>query len=586
MTTQNLKPCLTLAEFLESLYYPERVAIDTETLDMKKYDVRDGTGWAIGISAAYYIPGYGIVSNYFPFRHGDGEDLDLDVLDELKKWFTQFKGTIYFHNAKFDLESLKTLGINYTGRFKCTMLMAHLINENYPFSKSLDACTQHYLNDAGKKRSEEFEAWIKYFGWPDPNGKMMPTSMMAEYAAYDADLTLRLGEHLESFFKGLNDYWTVQKEPFVRLIAQMERNGVKVDTELCKRQIVIGEYQMGEILEILGYDNLGPIALSDLLFKRLKLPVVKQTKTGAPCFDKEAMGIYDQILERSDNETAQHVLSYRGWQKSVSSNYRPYLELLSPDGRLRPNYKLHGTKTGRLSCERPNLQQIPRVSDKPWNGQMKAAFVPDSGFELWEYDFAQLELRLATAYAGEIALIEAFEAGRDVFIEMSEQIGMPRHDTKTLVYTIQYGGGVKRLTHVFGISPDRAAEIRDNFYNTYPGFRRISNLAANRVKAGKPIKVWSGRYRHFQFGKDEAHKAFNSAIQGGAADIMERAMLRVTPLVSDECRMLLQIHDSIVVEIRSDRVEYYVPLIKQAMEAVPEPFGVKFAVDAKKWGSK
>lgn len=136
------------------------------------------------------------------------------------------------------------------------------------------------------------------------------------------------------------------------------------------------------------------------MIDELKLPVVKRSpKTGAPSFDKEAMTIYDEMLEHRDNPTANLIKQYRGWQKSVTSNYLPYVELLSLDGRLRPNYKLHGTKTGRMSCEKPNLQQIPRVSNKPWNGKMKAAFIPEDDFELWEFDYSQLELRLGTAYA-------------------------------------------------------------------------------------------------------------------------------------------------------------------------------------------
>jgi DNA polymerase I-like protein with 3'-5' exonuclease and polymerase domains len=107
---------------------------------------------------------------------------------------------------------------------------------------------------------------------------------------------------------------------------------------------------------------------------------------------------YDEILSHSDDKRAQLVLEFRGWQKAVSSLYKPATELVSIDGRIRPNFKAHGTKTGRLSCESPNLQQIPRSGTKPWNGDAKQTFIPELGFKLVEFDYSQLEFRLAAAY--------------------------------------------------------------------------------------------------------------------------------------------------------------------------------------------
>jgi len=321
----------------------------------------------------------------------------------------------------------------------------------------------------------------------------------------------------------------------------------------------------------------------------LGLPeILKKRKDGRETrtFDKNAMELYEQILERSDNSTAKLILAYRGWQKAVSSNYGPYLELLSPDGRLRPHYRHERTVTGRMSCEKPNLQQIPRVSDHPWNGELKGCFIPREGYTLYEADYSQLELRLATAYGNEETLKKVFEDGRDIFTEMSQGLGMSRQDTKTLTYSMQYGGGVTRIHNVFGVSKDRAADIRDNFFRTYPGFKKISNLAQVKAHKNRQVQLWSGRYRHFQFPKEEAHKAFNAVIQGGAADVMERSMLRVESAVDneEECRMLLQVHDSIVFEVKKGCEDQYLPEIRHQMTSVEPDFGVKFAVDIHEWG--
>lgn len=564
------------------------ITIDTET---NGQDLRDGRGYLYGLSIAGNIPGVGRKSTYIPIAHpadleGYTGNIDRVDFERLKTAIENYKGWIVFHNAKFDLESLLSIGINYKGKFICTMIATHMINENLPYSRGLEACVNYFLKKPGKKESPMFKGFLRLYGWAG-----MLSYIIFEYGAGDAEITDELWEHLKpKFEEEIPAAVWEHKQKFHNVIRTMERRGVRVDTELCKRMTVHGENAMEDIVELLGGRNPGsPKVLKELLIDELKLPVVKRSKkTGAPSFDKEAMEIYEQILERrgSENPIAEYILAYRGWQKSVSSNYKPYVSLLSPDGRLRCNYRLDGTKTGRMSCANPNLQQIPRSGEKPWNGIMKKAFIPRDGYTLWEADYSQLELRLATAYADEQGLKQVFAEGRDVFTEMSIDLQMARHDTKTLTYTIQYGGGVTRISHVFGVSPERAAEIRENFYQQYPGFRAKSDVASYKARRNRKVRLWSGRSRHFLYPADEAHKAFNSIIQGGAADIVERTMVRLYEEVDDEekCRMLLQVHDSVVFEVKNGEEEKYIPLIKKTMEEIPEPFGVKFAVDVHKWG--
>lgn len=559
------------------------IVIDTET---NADDIRDGRGYAVGVSLASRLPGVGICAAYLPFRHGIGPNYGREELFKLKQKIESYTGYLVFHNAKFDLVSLQTLGINYTGKFYCSMQIAHLLNEELPYDKSLNSCVRHYVPGLeGKKDDATFKGFVKMYGYGG-----MPSEAMRAYAEWDAVITYRLIEVLlvALDIENLNDYWEI-KQKFYAVIIAMESRGVTVDTDLCRRMINHGEIAMDEIVELLGGLNPGSNKdLQILLLERLGLPVVKRSKkTGAPSFDKTAMEEYELMLELRDDDTARYILEYRGWQKSVSSNYRPYVELLSLDGRLRPNYKLHGTKTGRMSCEKPNLQQIPRVSSKAWNGEMKNAFLPQKGYSLYEADYGQLELRLAAAYAKEEGLKRVFAEGRDVFTEMSKQLGMARHDAKTLTYTIQYGGGINRISTVFGFSSSRAQQVRNNFYNTYPGFRAVGNNAKRKVESKGSVRLWSERSRHFLYPKDESHKAFNAVIQGGSADIVERTMVRLFEQVdnSDECRMLLQVHDSIVFEIKDELVSTYLPKIQACMEAVEPDFGVRFAVDVHKWGS-
>ena len=358
-----------------------------------------------------------------------------------------------------------------------------------------------------------------------------------------------------------NPVWQ-HKQDFMRVVIEMERLGIGVDVDLCNRMAEKGLDQMERIKKALNADPGKRGDLEGLLLDELGLPVVKKTPAGKPSFDKFAMEEYEEILSQRNDKTAQLILAFRGWQKSVSSNYKPYVELLSPDGRLRPNYKLHGTRTGRMSCEKPNLQQIPKEGTKPWNGKMKECFTPAPGYKLVEFDYSQLELRLATAYTKDQSLMTVFAEGRDIFTEMSKDLGMTRQETKGLVYSIQYGAGVRRISNIFDVSNGEARRIISNFYSTYPGFRTMSNACEQIVLSKGSLRLISGRRRHFQYPRDEARKSFNSLIQGGAADLVERAMVRLHKrVVNDECRMLLQVHDSVIFEIREDKVFEYGPRI-------------------------
>lgn len=575
------------------------LTIDTET---NGKEIRDGRGKCVGISASVTLGTGAYYAHYYPVDHPDSENnCTEEVLGRLKSLIENFPGHIVFHNAKFDLVSLATIGINYEGKFYDTMLMCHLINENFPFDKSLNTCVRHYVSaEESKKDNAGFKTLIKIKGWGG-----LTTWEMWEYAEHDARITHKLFDAVKKqFFKEIpEEYWT-HKQEFTRVVIAMESYGIMIDKGLSSKMIEIGEEELARIRqELKGFNPGSSKQLKELFIDKLGLPVVSFTKAGKAIMkaenreltddekkqyasmDKEAMDEYDRILEYEDDPTAKLVFAYRGWQKTVSSNYRAYLETVSPDGRVRPNYKLHGTRTGRMSCASPNLQQIPRSSQKPWNGSLKQAFIPSPGYVLWEFDYSQLELRLGTAYAKEAELIQVFLEGRDIFTEMSQQLGMIRQDTKTFVYSTQYGAGLDRLMHVFKISRERAAQMRNNYFNTYPGFVKVSNRAKSLCKSAGKVQLWSGRYRHFFDRHADSHKAFNSVIQGGAADIVEHVMVRLFNEVhSDDCRMLLAVHDSVVFEIREDLVDTMKERIKEIMEDVRPDFGVKFAVEAKQWG--
>jgi len=576
---------LTSADFeflIHSLEGAEYVALDTETTIN---DLRDGRGYCLGSSVSFPFETEiqrGRMSTYLPFKHALGDNYGPVHLAKLKE-VVEKQNCIIFHNAPHDLFSLRTLGINYRGKFYDTLLMAHMVNENWP-SKALDWLTQNVLGADGKLREPAFKDFIKKFGW---NG--LPSNLVYEYAVHDSDMTLDLFEYLLPMFieQGFDgEIWEVEQR-WVRLIMKMEQSGIKIDQELCAEQIELGKETMATIVAELGLNPSSRLDLERLLLLELSLPVMEWTPQGKPSFTKKAMQAYELLLsDLGDNKTAQMVLEFRGWQKTVSANYQSYMNLISPDGRLRPHFKIHGTTTGRLSCEKPALQQIPRVSDKPWNGRLHQAFIPQPGYLLWELDYSQLELRLAAAYAKEKRLLDIFNADedRDIFTEMAKDLNFTRHDTKTLTYMILYTAGIDKISKVWKVSQTRAKDIRTKFMRTYPGFQRMTNMASAVAARQHYVKYWTGRRRHIEH-RDEAYKAFNAAIQGGAFEIVKRRMIAIDDAMPD-LRMLLQIHDSIVVEIPEGQETVLLPQIQAIMEDTPKEFGVRFKVEVKKWGGE
>lgn len=372
----------------------------------------------------------------------------------------------------------------------------------------------------------------------------------------------------------MSTLWETEQD-FIRLMAGIKKRGIKIDVDFSRRKVIEGTRICNIIRGELGWNPGSSKQLGKYLIEDLGLPVLKRSeKTGEPSFDKFALAEYEQYLEPMGDATAQKVLEYRGWQKTVSSNYQAYLDLMDENRILHPNYKVHGTRTGRMSCEHPNLQQIPRDSPKAWNGDVKKAFIPRvEDFYHYSFDFKQVEFRLAAAYAQEHELLEIFNSGADIFTEMSERLGRPRHIIKTFVYASLYGAGKSKIGLILGLPQAEASDIYDEYHGTWPGFKQKSYEATKIAKSYGYIDYWTGRRRHLHH--NEAHLAWNSILQGGAFEIVKRSMLRL----KDE-PIVLQVHDSITCE--ADR-NYDSDRVKAVMEAVPESnaLGVKFEVDMK-----
>jgi DNA polymerase-1 len=565
-------------DILHRLYSEPHVpiAVDTETTG---FNCVGGADNCIGVSIAAVLDDGTAVSHYYGIRHELGVNVTSDTVARIKYVLEQEGRPLVFANVQFDVLALETIGI-YTeaNQFWDILTVANMVDENNPIQKSLAQLSLRYLGEQGKIDTPQITK-EKKSGWHNTT----PEDMY-EYAVGDAVTTWRVWDVLmkHSEWNAIPAEVWEEKQKLIRVLLHMRRRGVRVDQELAQKMVEIGEARIEEIKKELGVNPASNKDMYKLLIEDLGLPILKQSKkTGKASFDKFAMEDYEVLLDRMDSPIANLIKEFRGWSKAISASYKPYLALVDTDGRIRCNYKTHGTVSGRLSCAEPNLQQVPKQSDKPWNGKVKSCFIPMDGYTLVEFDYSQLELRLGTAYAGEEDLKAVFNEGRDIFDEMSTQLGMSRQDTKTLVYSMQYGAGEKRIMAAFGVDQPKAKYLRENYFNTYPRFKNLSDVATHRAEEQGRVRIWSGRYRHFQH-RNESYKALNSIIQGGAADIVERVMVRAFEQIDNpECRLLLQVHDSLVWEIKTEKLEEYSERILALMEDVePKDFDVKFAVEA------
>jgi DNA polymerase-1 len=380
----------------------------------------------------------------------------------------------------------------------------------------------------------------------------------------------------------------------IRMLARIKDNGIKVDKEFCKPRIIKGQEICADIKYKLGWNPGSTKQLGEFLLDEMKYPVLGKTEKGNPSFNKHAMEEYDLLLEHDGSSVAQDVFRYRGWQKTVSSNYIPYITLCDKRDIIHPSYMAHRARTGRDSCEDPNLQQIPKESEKEWNGDLKQAFVPRGYLDhlsyigdtvLVEFDFAQLETRVTAAVAKVRELLEAFWDDVDVFQVMADTLGWTRDRVKLFFYMTIYGAGARKMSLVFKISFKEAHKMIDEFYERYPTIRTKAKLAAAFAKQDKFIEYWTGRRRHFPSG--DYHKAFNAAIQGGAFEIVKRSGIRLESKIP--WPLVLTVHDSYTVEMPIAQYnDDTCNMIKSILEDVPESkeMGVPFKVSYKKWGEK
>ncbi|HEU5047647.1 MAG TPA: DNA polymerase I [Rickettsiales bacterium] len=484
------------------------------------------------------------------------------------------------HNIKYDMLVLKKYGAEVTPQDD-TMLLSSLL---------FSGIHNHNMDDLAEKH-----LGIKTITYDEVTGTGKGRISFAEvtlekalaYAAEDADVTLRLWQKLKPQVisqKLLTLYETVER-PLVSVIVAMEERGVKVDRaqlgalsqDFSQRIEVLGK----KICEVAGCEfNIGsPKQLGEILFDKMQLGGGKKGKTGSYATGADVL----EDLAEAGHEIAQLILDWRQLSKLKNTYTETLGEEINPaTGRVHTSYAMAATTTGRLSSNSPNLQNIPIRTEE--GRKIRTAFVAEQGNRLISADYSQIELRLLAHIADIPTLKQAFRDGSDIHaITASQMFGVPlaevtgdlRRKAKTINFGIIYGISAHGLATRLGIGRTEAANYIDSYFKQYPGIKDYMESAKQQARDHGYVTTLFGRKCHFPGINDKnpsmrsfsERAAINAPLQGTAADIIKRAMIAVEQnLQGTSSKMLLQVHDELVVETPEADAEKTSQIVRHAME--------------------
>jgi DNA polymerase-1 len=517
-----------------------------------------------------------------------GPQLSLaTVVDHLKPIFADSEIEKYAHNASYDMEVLaQAAGIEVRGMAMDTMVAAWVIE---PSSRSLGLKAQVF-NRLGLEMTEITE--LIGTGKAQITFDRVPIADAAPYACADADMTLRLVEPLKEMLVGL-EQWKLFHEiemPMVPILVEMEMAGVRLDAGYLEQMSseLDAEQQRIErqIYELVGHKfNLNSTKqLSEVLFEELDLPKqgIRKTQYGY----STAADVLE-LLQRK-HPVIPLILDHRQISKLKSTYVDTLPTLINPrTGRVHTSYNQTGAVTGRLSSSNPNLQNIPIRTEL--GRQIRKAFVPEEGWLFLAADYSQIELRVLAHVSQDQALLDAFHRGQDVHartaaavygIALDEVTKEQRAIAKTVNFGLIYGQSAFGLAQQTGLDFDEAERFIDTYFENYPGVKRWLDGTRTRAHADGYVETLLGRRRYFPElqGTRRAYagqraaaerQAINAPIQGTAADILKIAMIRLDRGLADlglQARMVLQVHDEVVLEVPREELPAVVPLVRKVME--------------------
>ena len=546
------------------------VSFDTETTDIDTTTAKIvGFSFSYEENKAYYVP---IAHSYL----GVGNQISKEAARQAIVQLNRYK--LVLQNFKFDFEVIKyNFDLELT-LYADTMILSWLLNTNEKVG--LDYQIEKHFNH----KMIAFKDIVK----KGENFSNVDISKACEYAAEDALMTLKLFKRQIEIFKETNNEELLKlafdtEFDFIYVLAEMENNGIKIDVELLKEYKEKSNKYIqeltNEIYRVSGteFNINSPKQLGVLLFETLGLTASKKTKTGYSTDEAVLNGLINE------HEIIPLLLKYREAFKLQSTYIEPLLELglQNDDNRIHTSFLHTGTATGRLSSKNPNLQNIPVGSDSLL--QIRQAFIPENGYKLVGIDYSQIELRLLAHFSQDEALVESFNNNLDIHYQTAvkifgeEQAKEKRSIAKSINFGLLYGMGSKKLGDTLGIPSKEAKVYIDSYFQAFKSVKDYLKSIEDYSHENGYVKTLLNRKRLFDFDSANAmlkaaylREAVNTLFQGTAADLIKLSMIEIFKKYknNDNMRLLLQIHDELIFEIREEYIEEITKDLKSIMENI------------------
>ncbi len=563
--------------WLKQLQEADLIAFDTETSSLDYMDAEIvGVSFAVTAGKAAYVP----LAHDYP---GAPEQLNRGkVLEALRPLLQEATKNKLGHHLKYDAHVLKNHGIEMRGIAFDTMLESYVLDSTAS-RHDMDSLANHYLGIKTTKYEEVAGKGARQIPF-----SQVPLDTAGPYAAEDADITLRLHECLWPQLhanKQLRKLYEEIEQPLVPVLQKMEYLGVLIDSKMLARQSRELAKQMAELEqqaheEAGGPFNLGsPKQLQEILFDKLGLPVIRKTPKGQPSTAE------DVLQELSESYLLPRlILEYRSLSK-LKSTYTDKLpgQVNQKTGRIHTSYHQAVAATGRLSSSDPNLQNIPIRT--PQGRRIRQAFVAPKDHLLLAADYSQIELRIMAHLSGDAGLLEAFAADLDIHrataaevfeVELQEVSDEQRRSAKAINFGLIYGMSAFGLARQLGIERGAAQEYVDLYFDRYPGVKRYMDDTRRQAREQGYVETVFGRRlylpeinsRNSQRRQYAERSAINAPMQGSAADIIKRAMIAVDNWLTEKqapARLVMQVHDELVLEIAADEAAKLAKKVAQLM---------------------
>ncbi len=581
-----------LTRWITDIKAAYQVTIDTETTSLNAMRAKlVGISLSIESGRACYIPlGHTtVVEGELDFGDNSApEQLPMDqVLSALKPILENPAILKIGQNIKYDYLILAKHDIHI-----------YPLDDTMLISYALDAGVHHHGMDELAKLHLDHDCIpfkeICGTGKSKITFDQVPLDKATDYAAEDADITGRLHRKLKPRLagEGMTTVYETLDRPLVPVIAAMEKHGILVDRAMLHRlsndfaeRLVVLEK---EIHTLAGRDfNIAsPKQLGEILFGEMGLPGGKRNKSGGYSTNVDVM----EGLATDGHEMPARVLDWRQLAK-LKSTYTDALqnEINLDTGRIHTSYSLASTTTGRLSSNDPNLQNIPIRTEE--GRKIRQAFVARDGHQFLAADYSQIELRLLAHIAGLDSLKQAFRDGIDIHAMTASQVfGVPiegmdpavRRQAKAINFGIIYGISAFGLARQLGIGKSEAKQFIDTYFERFPGIRTYMEETKDFCRQHGYVETIFGRRCHIASINDKngmrrsfgERAAINAPIQGAAADVIKRAMIRMPEALKDaglDAKMLLQVHDELVFEVPETQMEQTIPVVKEVMEKASLP---------------